>query len=293
MRQKNVFAYKREIKRILSKNNYDVVYVNMLSAANIIPIKLAKKYNIKKIIAHSHSSSLPNNIVKIVSHILNKNKISKYANTFIACSKKAGDWLFNKENYIVLSNSIDLAKFSFNKEYAETKDEKFKNKKIIGHVGRFFDTKNQEFIVDFFKKIIDSDKNYGLYLIGNGEDKEKIRKKVENLNLSDYVSIVDATEDVYKYYSKFDIFILPSKFEGLPIVGIEAQANGLPCLFSNTITNELKINDNVKFLGIDDLDEWVNAIKNPMKRTNNIKLINSEYDINFNYKRLEKIINEK
>ena len=265
----------------------------MLSAANLIPIKLAKKYGIKKIIVHSHNSNVPKNIIKLLLHQINKNQINKYANTLIACSKKAGDWMFGKNDYTILNNAIDVEKFSYNIEYSKERPQELKEKKIIGHVGRFCDTKNQEFIIDILTLLNKSSNNYYLYLIGDGEDKEKIKKKIEKYNLNEQVKIINGTKDVYKYYSQFDLFILPSKFEGLPIVGIEAQANGLPCLFSDRITTELKINNNVKFIKIDNADEWAKEIKHIDNRTNEIKLASSGYDINHNYKKLEEIISRK
>ena len=127
----NMFKYKKELKKLFTENSYDAIYVNMLSAANLIPIKLAKKYGIKKIIVHSHNSNVPKNIIKLLLHQINKNQINKYANTLIACSKKAGDWMFGKNDYTILNNAIDVEKFSYNIEYSYERPQELKEKRII------------------------------------------------------------------------------------------------------------------------------------------------------------------
>lgn len=286
--KKNVFQYKKEVRSIILENNYDVIYVNMLSAANLLPIKIAKELGVKKVIAHSHNSNTPNSFLKKILHRLNKDKIPRYANVLVACSNKAGAWMFGENKFDVLNNAIDTEKFRFDEKYRNESKSTF----VIGHVGRFCEAKNQDFIINVFNKVIEYDRNFSLILIGDGEDKEKIKEKIEQLKINNYIQIIDGTMDVYKYYSKFDLFILPSKFEGLPIVGIEAQANGLPCLFSDEITEELRMNENVAFLPIDNIDVWVKEILKRGKRTKQIKLKNFGYDINYNYKIFEDLIND-
>lgn len=290
----NPLKYQYEILKIMKEGDYDTVYVNMLSAANLIPIKMAKKIGIKNIIAHSHNSNTPKSIAKIVLHNLNKFSIKKYANKYIACSIKAGKWMFGDNfDFQLLNNAIDLNKFSYNSDVKKKILKELNENYVVGHIGRFTTAKNQEFIIEIAKEVLRKDNNISFVLIGEGEDKKKIKEKIKAENLEKNILILDSTQEIYKYYSKFDLFILPSKFEGLPIVGIEAQANGLPCLFSSEITEELKINENVIFLSINNIDFWTNEILKKRKRVHQIKLRENGYDIDYNYKIFEDLIKSK
>lgn len=286
--KKNPLRYKKEIKKILKENEYDTVYINMLSAANIMPLKISYKMKIKNIIVHSHNSNTPNNFIKKLFHLLNKNKITKYTSKLVACSKKAGDWLFGNRKYIVLNNAIDIKKFEYNDKYNQEYVH-LKTEYIVGHIGRYSEQKNHEFILNIAEKVNKINKNITFVLIGDGENKDKIYHEINSRKISNIVTI-EPREDVYKLYNSFDMFILPSKFEGLPIVGIEAQANGLPCCFSSFITTELKMNDNVEFLPIDDCELWVNHIIKKPTRTLDIHIKEYGYDIDTNLKEFERLI---
>lgn len=288
--KKNPFKYKKEIEKLIKKNNYETIYVNMLSAANIIPLKVSKKLGVKNIIAHSHNSNTPNNFIKKLLHYVNKRKIKSLATKLIACSKQAGDWMFGKEQYDVLNNAININKFAYKKEYSQ----EFKHdadKYIVGHIGRYSEQKNHEFIINIAEKIARINLDIIFVLVGEGEGKEKIFNLIKEKKLTNII-MLDSRKDIYKLYNSFNMFILPSKFEGLPIVGLEAQANGLPCLFSDKITKELKINNNVEFLSINDSDSnlWVTKINEMPIRTNKIYLKEHGYDINSNIIKFEEII---
>lgn len=292
--KRHPLQYTKTLSKILKENKYDVAHINMLSAANILPLKISKKFKIKKIIAHSHNSNIPSGIIRKLLHYFNKNKIQKYANEYLACSELAGKWLFGENiKFIVLNNAVDLDKFRYIEKFRKEIRSKYSIKEkefVIGHIGRFSEQKNQEFIIEFFNKYLKFNKMAKLILIGSGENQSIIKQKISKLNIDNNVVIVDNTLEVYKYYSAFDLFVLPSKFEGLPVVGIEAQANGLSCLFSDRITKELSINNNLKFLSIDYIDEWVNAIiEMKYNRCNNILLKKKGYSIEENAIQLQKI----
>lgn len=291
---KHPFRYIKEIKEIISKGEYDSVYVNMLSAANIMPLKIAKKNGVKNIIAHSHNADIPSNILRKVLHYLNVGKIKKYSNKLIACSDKAGRFLFKNNNFIIINNAI----ISENFEFSEIIRNEIRNKysinediTLIGHIGRFSEQKNQEFIVEIAKKMSKNNK-IKFMLFGEGATKEYIIKEIKQYELEDKFIIMDSTKDVNKYYNAFDLFILPSRFEGLPVVGIEAQFNGLPCIFSDRITKELKYNSNVKFLDIDDVEKWVSEINKNQKRSHATSKLYEDFDIKNKAKDLEIIIDK-
>lgn len=297
--KKSPRKYRKRLTEIIRENHYDVIHVNMLSAANIIPLQVAKTLGVKKIIAHSHNSNIPKGMIRRILHQKNQKKIGRYANTYVACSKKAGRWLFGKNsNFTIIHNAVEVDKFQYNEEYRKQIRQELKigDSYLIGHVGRFCEQKNQDFIIDILNECNKENKGIKLLFIGDGKDKEKIKEKVRLLNLEEYVFFMDSTLDVYKYYSAFDLLIMPSKFEGLVIVGVESQANGLPTLFSDTVTKEIKVNDNVEFLDISDVSTWKDKIlslakTNTLKKRklNRKKLKSAGYDIESQTKNLEKI----
>ena len=289
--KKNFFAYKKEIKNILKNKKYDCVYVNMLSAANIAPLVVAKKEGVETIVAHSHNANTPKGAIRNILHKINKGKLRKLANIKIACSKKAGDWLFGeKQNYYLLNNLVDQKKFAYKSELSN-QYKTDKKQYIVGHIGRFSEQKNQDFILDIAKIIEVKDKSIKFILIGKGENLERIRDRIKDEDIKN-ISILNSLSDTSACYSGFDLFILPSKFEGLPVVGIEAQVNGVPSIFSSEITNELKISDSCKFIELNE-QKWVEAIYEKPKRTK-AKLINdSNLSISKNHRRLLEILEAK
>ena len=289
---KHPLKYIMEVNKILNKNNYDIVYVNMLSAANIFPLFLSKKHKINKIIVHSHNADIPSNLVRRILHFVNKNKIHRLSTDLVACSDKAGKFLFGKKDYCIINNAIisdhylfsESLRKSIRKELGLNEDDL-----VIGHIGRFSEQKNHNFIL----KLAESNnlhKNAKFVLFGTGSLKKDFIEKVDSYNLNNRFIIMDPVKDVYKYYNAFDIFILPSLFEGLPVVGIEAQFNGLPCLFSDAITREVKYNKNISFLELSDLDSWVEMINNNPGRMEYSKSLVRDYDIEYQSKSFQALL---
>lgn len=294
----NPIKCKNEIVRLIKANKYEIVHINMLSAANVIPLIAAKKAGVKVIIAHSHNANTPKNIIKKFLHKVNKRIILSSATHYFACSEKAGKWLFGESNsnrVTVVNNAVEVEKFTFNKELrrAYRELEQLDNKFVIGHVGRFSEQKNHDFLIDIFKSIYDRNNNSVLLLIGIGELEDTIRKKVKKLGLEENVKFLGLREDVNKLYNVMDVFLLPSLFEGLPIVGVEAQISGLKCIFSDTITPEVKLTDNCKFISLDDsVEKWADivleAVGNYSRNNINKVLEKSCYDINAQARAIEK-----
>ena len=256
--------------KIIKNGKFDVIHINGSSGARIIECIAAKFAGVKTIIIHSHSSnSESNNKYKKIVHKYCKELLKYFATDFFACSNNAAQWMFPKtivENsyYKIINNGIDIEKFKFDLNERNNLRNKYKvsNKYVIGHVGRFCDVKNHIFIINLFAELIKDKPNYALLLLGTGELENDIKEKVKELGLDNYVLFLENKNDIYKYYNMMDCFVLPSKFEGFPIVAIEAQANGLNTIISSNITKNVKITDLISFLPIEqkDLKKWKNRI---------------------------------
>ena len=300
-----LFEYQKELYRIFKENNYKIVHSH-ISTLSVFPLRIAKKAGVPIRIAHSHSTSnkkewkrnLIKNILKPFSKV--------YANQFFACSELSGRWLFGekafKNNKIkIINNAIDLEKFKFNKEIRNKIREKLnilEDTVLIGHIGRFVTQKNHEFLIEVFNDIYKGRKNSKLILIGQGNLKKKIVKKVEELGLKDNVIFTGQINNVSDYYNAMDIFILPSLYEGLPVVGIEAQANGLLCEFSTDMTKETKVLNTTRFISLKETPEnWAKIIledyKNFKRKDSFDEMTENNFNIIKEAKKLEEYYIEK
>lgn len=287
-----------ELYNILKEGHYQIIHYNMLSAANLLPLFVAKTLNIPKVIVHSHNSSIPSGKVRKIMHSINRPIIKYLCTDYFACSNMAAQFLFkDSENKVnIINNAIDGEKFQYHSEKRELLRVKYnlENRFVIGHVGRFAEQKNHLFLIDIFHEISKKDMNASLLLIGDGPLLEKVREKVEKLELEEKVIFAGSSTEICYLYSVMDIFILPSLFEGLPIVGIEAQASSLPSYFSQNISNELQITPLATFISLDaSAVEWADIIlktRNDFERKNtNQFLKQNNYLIEDAAKRLEKL----
>ncbi|ALS37355.1 glycosyltransferase involved in cell wall biosynthesis [Enterococcus rotai] len=264
--KKNPQKFISEVKTILSDEQYDIVHVNMLSAANILPVTIAKKMGVKKIFVHSHNANTPNGLLRKAMHQWNKRKIVRLATDYLACSKKAGTWLFGEEladQIIIIPNGVEIEQYKFDAQIrTEVRKELglAEDQLVIGHVGAFREQKNHDFLIDIFATLHKKNPDAVLVLVGQGELQAKIQSKVTQLHLENNIKFLGVRQDSNRIYQAMDIFVLPSLFEGLPVVGVEAQAAGLPLIISDQVTRELAITENCQFLPIDDPEKWAEAI---------------------------------
>lgn len=241
---KNHFAYKKWWKKFLKSHpEYRVIHGHMYSIASIY-LGIAKKYGLVTI-AHSHSTSEGKGVVAVVKKII-RAPLKNIADYLFACSDKAGEWLYGKkflkkENYILLKNAIDTKKFLYNEKTEERIRKEFglDGKFVLVHVGRFSPPKNHSFLLDIFAEIYKKDKNCRLLLVGDGGLRPQIEAQVKKLNIAEGVVLTGIREDVHEVLQAADCFVFPSLYEGLPVTVVEAQAAGLPCFISDTITDEV------------------------------------------------------
>lgn len=258
-KSKHPLKYVKELKKIFLTGKYDIVHSHV-DAMSCWVLKVAKECGIRVRIAHSHNTDhLTTNRIKYAINEYARNNICRYATHRFACSEAAGRWLFGENAFQVIPNAIECDRFRFSEKLRKRmrKEIGFCDENIvIGHVGRFDTQKNQGFLIDVFEKLYQKNPNVRLMLIGDGWMKKSIEVSVREKKLQDVVSFMGSQKDVNNYYNAMDLFVLPSLFEGLGIVLLEAQINGLPAFASDVVPEEVVISDNVKFLPLDE-KKWV------------------------------------
>lgn len=296
-----IFKYHKELKNVLKDGKYKIVHshINTLSVFSLFAAKSAK---VPIRIAHSHSTTNKKERKKNFIKQLLKPFSKTFATNYMCCSELAGRWLFGNKVYdegkvFLLNNAIDVEKFIYNEKIRNEVRKKLKitnNQLVIGHIGRFVEQKNHKFLIEIFNEVIKINKNAILILIGQGPLLNEIKKEVSKFKLDNRVKILGRVNDTYKYYQAFDVFILPSLYEGLPVVGVEAQSAGLPVLLSDVMTKETKILETTKFISLNESAAiWANEIFKSVENTHRINRLDEirgkHFDIKLESKKLEKI----
>lgn len=285
-RKDNLFEYYKDWNNFLKNNakNYSTIHMHVSSLTTIMPLVLAKKYNIKNRIIHAHNTFQKGKIHKILSNI-NKKRIRKYATKLFACSTEAGNYVYGNNNYENINNGIDLEKYKFNIEKRKYKRKELNIKSdetVYINIGRLTEEKNQVYLLSIFKEIYKHDNKSKLFIIGKGKLKSKIENEIKEMHLEEQVILLEGRSDIPEILQAVDIFLLPSLYEGLPVVAIEAQASGLKCFISKNVSPEVKLSNLVDFLDINkspkEIAEYI--LKNKSYERNNKIDINLEkYDI--------------
>lgn len=263
---KKPLKYMKAVSKIIKEGKYRIVHSNM-NTLSVFSLFSAYRCGVKHRLLHNHTTSSPiekkRDLVKKVLRPFNV----MLSNRHCACSALAAKWMYgeravDKGRVTVFRNGVDVGRFAFSEEHRNEIRGEFnlENKKVIGHVGRFMTQKNHFFIIDIFNEYKKKDSDAVLMLVGIGELYDKVKAYADEKGIGDSVIFTGARSDVYKLYSAFDVFILPSLYEGLPVVGMEACASGLPVLLADTITRECAISDTVSFLPIDDPGFWADKI---------------------------------
>ena len=294
------FKYHKELKRVLKEGNYKIVHSN-INTLSVFSLFAAKCAGVPVRIAHSHSTTnkkeKKKNLMKQVLRPFSK----VFATDYMCCSELAGRWLFgdkeyDKGNVYLLNNAIDLDKFKYNESLRKKKRKELgikDNTLVIGHIGRFVAQKNHDFLIDIFNEIHKKNNNSILLLAGQGPLMEDIKNKVKELNLGDSVKFLGQRNDANELYQAFDVFLLPSLYEGLPVVGVEAQASGLLCYLSDDMTKETKVLDITKFMSLNNTPkEWANNILDDVKKYKRIDTSKEMTSKNFNIKEEAKKLEE-
>lgn len=288
-------AYLKALDRFFAEHpEYRIVHSHLDCMAGI-PLKAAKKYGVPVRIAHAHNSSQVKN-AKYPMKLYYKRDIPENATHLFACGKEAGDWMFGGHSFSILNNAIDAESFVFDEEVRNQYREELgvgQNTILMGHVGRFNPQKNHIFLIDVFAELLKRLPDSKLLLVGQGALEQSIREKVERLGISDKVIFAGIRSDVSGLFQAMDVFAMPSLFEGLPLVLVEAQAAGLPCVVSNHVPAECEKTQNlVTFLSLEaGADRWAEEILRAAKiprRDTLAEIQESGFDIQENALKLQK-----
>lgn len=288
----------KEIGYIIKNGNYDVVHCHQ-NFSSFTSLFLAKKYGVPVRICHSHGCQPIIGIKKKIEVAVLRYLNYHFANYYFACGNEAGKWLYEKkwmknDRCFVMSNAMDVNNFRFDDKIRKEYRDKYNindEEKVLIHIGRFSNEKNHEFLID----IIESAPGCKLFLVGDGALRGKIEGEVSKRNLSDKVFFLGTRNDVNNLLSMADILLLPSYNEGLPLVTIEGQCNGINIIVSQFVPRDVMLTDLIVNKDIENLSEWISTIEeidqnNKVRYEYNNVLQSSEYSIKNAIARYEKFI---
>ncbi|WP_241157072.1 glycosyltransferase family 1 protein [Adlercreutzia sp. ZJ304] len=255
----NLSRYMRALECLFNKERWSIVHSH-INGLSCFSLYAAKRTGVPIRIAHSHSTSGRGEYAKNLLKAILRTQANRYPTHRLACSIYAGEWLFGKNaEFEVLRNAIELGEFAFDSEVrskVRTELDIAKDQLVIGHVGRFTAQKNHRFLIDIFREVCRLRPDAVLLLVGSGELRHFVESLLIQYDLLNNVRFLGQRNDVNLLYQAFDAFVLPSLYEGLGLVGIEAQATGLSCFFSDLITREVDVTGEARFLPIDDVNTW-------------------------------------
>jgi len=251
-------AYARELKKCIRENGYKNVLRITSNGLGFLDCRIAKKAGATKCIVRSSNSADAEGLRAVIAHRLGRLLFSRYIDVKIAPSDLAAKYTFGEKAYSrgqvsILHNGLDVDAFAFREADRRAVREEWnisEDAQLLGHVGRFMKQKNHPFLVEVFSAYHREHPNARLVLVGDGEEAELVRQLVEQKGLAANVIFAGVRSDVPKLLSAMDALLLPSLYEGMPNVVIEAQANGLPCVISDTITREANVTGLVSYLPI-------------------------------------------
>lgn len=273
---------------------YRILHSHVRSYASLY-LPVAKKNGLKTLI-HSHSTSNGSGLSSLVKMAL-QYPLRHQADVLMSCTREAGEWLYGEracrgENFFLLKNGVDTSRFAFddNTRSQYRRELGLEGKLVVGHVGRFHEAKNHEFLLECFAALLKIRSDAMLLLVGDGELRPVIEGKIKDLGLEHSVLLTGNRSDVPELMQAMDVLAFPSKWEGLPVTVVEAQAAGLPCIISERITKEVDLSPLVCRLPIDDARRWAGELAKPMQRLDVMdEIVRAGYDINDSVDRLSRL----
>lgn len=273
------YSYKTQkfLNELFKNNHFDIIHINIPGPYGALILKMAQKNNIKSRIYHSHNPKNNLSLKSTISSTIYNRLCVKRATDYLACSKLAGRSIFGNEKFEVLKNCIDAKRFQFNPILRDLKRKELKidnDTIVIGSVGRAEKQKNPIFALSCFKEYLKKQPNAIYIWIGMGSLLDDMKNFINENDLSEKVKLLGIKDNIEDWYSAMDLFFLPSKFEGLGIVYIEAQASGLPVLASTEVPEDIELSELVNKLDLNvSMSDWAQKIYNIELNTNRLEAI--------------------
>ena len=244
-------AYLKTLRQAFRENQYRIVHAH-LNTMNVFPLSAAKAEAVPYRIAHNHSTAGKGETKKNILKDVLRPFATCYPTQLFSCSQVAGRWLYGEKPFRVLNNAIDLNRFRYREEtrQAVRRELGLEDQLVIGHVGRFCPAKNHAFLIEAFDEVHRLHPESVLLLIGTGSLEPEVQKTVQKLGLADHVRFLGVQEDTSRFYQAMDVFVLPSRYEGLGVVLIEAQASSLPVVCSTEVPEEAKVLPTMQFVDL-------------------------------------------
>lgn len=257
-RTRDLKAHDNELFKIINEKKYKYVLSVSSSATSYFDLRIAKRAGAEVCAIRSSNSNIGMPLHKRIIQELLRITLNKYADVLIAPSDLSAICMFGKnylkdKRFVYLCNALCVDDYIFTQEKRNKVRKEFcipDNKIVVGHVGRFHSQKNHQFLLEVFNEM--TDKNSLLMLVGTGELEQAIRDKVRKMNIEDRVLFTGVRSDVNELLSAMDVFVFPSLFEGMPNTVVEAEASSLPCVISDSITKDVNILGNVRFISLND-----------------------------------------
>jgi glycosyltransferase involved in cell wall biosynthesis len=285
LRRKGIFRYNRDVNAFFNTHpEYNAVHFHISSLSSVAALKAAKRNNIEIRVIHSHNSRGPKEIYHRLLHWWNQQSIDHLGTHYFSCSDLAaihlyGNKLRNKQ-VSVIKNAIETEKFIYNEKIREIVRDNLtlQDNYVIGHIGSFSYAKNHDFLIDIFSNVKQRCPKAILLLVGDGPLRPRMEQKIKRLDLGNSVKILGLRSDIPELLQAMDVFAFPSLYEGLPVTGIEAQAAGLKCFFSDNITRQVDIAGLIKYIPLEEpANRWAEEIlsyQNGYHRKNTYSQIN-------------------
>ncbi len=263
-RHESVRQYRSDIDRVFKEGHYNVFWFNKTTLSSIFPLKSAKKHGVGKVIVHSHQSKNMGNFLTLIMHSFNRLRVSRFADVKAACSKEAAVWFFGKsmDDVIIFQNAVDTSLFEPTLEKQQQAKQMLgvENRFVVGNIARFSPEKNHTFLIEVFAEICKKADAH-LLLCGEGQTMDSIRALVKEKQIEDKVSFLGSRKDMPTVYQAMDTVVMPSLFEGLPFSLVEAQAAGIPCIVSDTVSPESRLTDIISYMSLNsDASVWAEKV---------------------------------
>ena len=294
----NYIRYWKFWTRFFKENHFDALYYNTCDIVSIDMLRFAKAAKIPVRIIHAHSTGnqAKRGLFHHITEKVNRKNLCHDATHLFACSEAAGTWMFGEHTFTLIKNGIDLKKYFFSDEARKRYRSKISNAAsfFVGYVGRLTQEKNPLFAVEIARQLCLLDSNIHVVFIGDGELRTQVANAIENAHLTERVHLLGARNDVNQWYSAFDCLMMPSLFEGLPFVLVEAQAAGLPCVVSTEVSLDANITGLVEYVPLrESAQKWAQIILCARQKPRcdvSQKLIEAGYSIEDTVKEVTAII---